>query len=134
MFTALYPVESFMPRDWLFADCDDGKRHPQEGLSGAVFIDGWMDGWIDSIAGNSSYQSRLSCQNFLFGVRFTMLPEISMEKRGGRFTAIWLMEPRPGIHGCFAKASRRLSSDHERCLGVKLGGPAVFREPLEYRK
>lgn len=43
IFTALCPVECFMSRGWLFADCDDEKRHPHDGLSGAVFM---MDGWV----------------------------------------------------------------------------------------
>lgn len=36
-----------MSRGWLFADFVDGKRRPQDGLSGAVFMmDGWMDVWV----------------------------------------------------------------------------------------
>jgi len=70
-----------MSRGWLFADFVDGKRRPQDGLSGAVFMmDGWMDGWVESIAGNSSFQPRLSCQNSLLTVRFIMLPENSRRR------------------------------------------------------
>lgn len=94
-----------------------------------------MDGWVDNIA---------SCQ-FIFPIsivvsklsahrKIYMLPKVSREKGGRGFTTTWLMEPRPSIHGCFVKAPGRLSSEHERYLGVKFGGPGVFRDLLEYRK